>query len=421
MKFFQLIKQSFIAIFRNKGRSFLTVLGIIIGIGSVIALISLGTGVRANVTKSISALGTTTVTVTPGQVPGAGGGLGGRQATGGGTKGGSTFRNAGQSTLTQADLDSLSDTPKHPLVKYISGQVAGSTILKVNGADQRYSVLGTSEQFFLPRGYNISSGVNFTKADVTDKSQVAILGQTLATDVFGAAPPVGQSISINSENYKVIGLLQKADQSNFNDPNTQVYIPYTTAMTAFDTTTFSDFTIEAKSENDVNALKDDIETTLLANHNITDKKLADFSVLTSADLLSTINNVTGLLTSLLAGIAAISLIVGGIGIMNIMLVSVTERTREIGLRKAVGAKTSDILIQFVIEAVLLTVIGGALGIGLGVLIGRIASRFIGFDAVVTMSAVLLAVGVSSAIGLVFGIYPAAKAARLNPIDALRYE
>lgn len=417
MKFLSLIKQSFVAILRNKGRSLLTVLGIIIGIGSVIALISLGAGVKNSVAKQISDLGTTTITVTPGQV--GGGGLAGGNSQS--TKGGSSFRNAGQSTLTQADLDSLSDTTKHPLVKNISGQIAGSAIFTINGNDQRYSALGVSEQYFLARGYNVTTGQSFSKTDVTDKNKVAVLGSTLASDLFGTKSALGQTVSIAGQDYKVVGVMEKANQSNFNDPNSQIYIPYTAAMVAFDTTTFSDFSVEATSDTKVAALKDDIETTLLANHKITDKKLADFSVLTSADLLSTVDKVTGLLTSLLAGIAAISLVVGGIGIMNIMLVSVTERTREIGLRKALGAKTSDILIQFIIEAVLLTISGGVLGIGLGFLIGRIASHFIGFEAVVTMSAILLAVGVSTAVGLVFGIYPAAKAASLNPIDALRYE
>jgi putative ABC transport system permease protein len=228
-------------------------------------------------------------------------------------------------------------------------------------------------------------------------------------------------LQVNGQSFQVIGVLSAEKESSFSNPNNQIYIPYTTAMTVFNTEAFSDIVATAISSDKVSALQTDITNTLLANHKITDKKLADFSVLTSADLLSTVGNITSMLTSLLAGIAAISLVVGGIGIMNIMLVSVTERTREIGLRKAVGAKTSDILWQFVIEAILLTVIGGILGIGLGYLIGKIASHFIGFNASITASSILLAVGVSTTIGLIFGIYPAAKAARLNPIDALRYE
>jgi len=192
-------------------------------------------------------------------------------------------------------------------------------------------------------------------------------------------------------------------------------------MATFGNNNFNSITAQAIDDNSVDQAKTDIQSTLLSAHKISEAKLADFTVFTSRDLLSTVGNVTGILTSLLAGIAAISLVVGGIGIMNIMLVSVTERTREIGLRKAVGARTIDILEQFILEAVILTLVGGVLGIGLGTIIGKVAARFVGFAPIVTLSSVFLAVGVSSAIGLIFGIYPAAKAARLDPIETLRYE
>jgi putative ABC transport system permease protein len=232
---------------------------------------------------------------------------------------------------------------------------------------------------------------------------------------------VGKTLKVNDQTVTIIGVLNSAEETSFSNPNDQLYLPYTTAMDNFNTQTFSSLLVQATNDNTVDAAKTDVTNTLLANHGITNPKLADFTVLSSKDLLSTVNQITGVLTSLLAGIAAISLVVGGIGIMNIMLVSVTERTREIGLRKAVGARTGDILGQFVAEAIILTLLGGLLGIGLGKLIGTGAGHFLNFKPIVTPGSIILAVGVSSAIGLIFGIYPAAKAARLNPIDALRYE
>lgn len=413
-KFLQITKQAFVAILRNKARSFLTTLGIIIGIASVIALISLGKGVQNNITDQINQLGTTNLTVTPGQI------LNNRIAGGSAASGGSSVRSS-SSTLTVQDYNSLNNQLAHPLIRYMSGEVGGSSIYTINGTDVRESILGTSEQFYLLRNYDLAQGSYFTKEDVDQNKSVAVLGSVFAANYFGSSDPIGQTILINSKSFNVIGVLSEQKESNFNNPNGQIYIPYTAAMATFNTETFNDMAIQATSETAVNDLKTDVTNTLLANHKITDSKLADFSVLTSADLLSTITSITNMLTSLLAGIAGISLLVGGIGIMNIMLVSVTERTREIGLRKAVGAKTSDILTQFIIEAVLLTIVGGFIGIGLGVLGGRIGARLIGFSAVITMSSVLLAVGVSGGVGLIFGIYPAAKAAKLNPIDALRYE
>lgn len=416
-KIIQIIKQSFIAIFRNKGRSFLTILGIIIGIGSVIALIALGAGVKANVTQQIGDLGSTTITILPGQQFSGSPGVGGSA----GNQSGSQFRTK-TGTLTPADVASLADKTAHPLLTLVNGTVSGSAIFTINGTDQRVSVLGVSPDWFsIGSRFTAGSGRLFTNQEVANKAKVVVLGSEFASNYFGEQSPVAQPITINGTVFTVIGVMNKANESQYNNPNNQLYIGSALALNIFNTETYSDIMVQAIDDAHVEAAKQDIETTLLANHHITDKALADFSVATSADLLSTITNITGILTSLLAGIAAISLVVGGIGIMNIMLVSVTERTREIGLRKAVGAKTSDILIQFIVEAIILTVVGGLLGIGLGYLVGRVASHFIGFNAVVTSSAVLLAVGVSSAVGLIFGIYPAAKAAALSPIDALRYE
>jgi len=417
MKLTRVIQQSFKAMLGNKGRSFLTILGIIIGIGSVIALISLGQGVQASVSKQVATLGAENLTVLPGQGFAAASQSGAKP--GGGGAGRSGLNQA--STLTAADLELLQNHTKNPHVKSVSGNVSSSAIFTVGGVDQRMQIMGTSATYFDINSLGIDKGSAFTNADVLAGRHVMVVGHKFATDVLGAVDAVGKTVTMSGQSYKVVAVLKAANETGFSDPNSQAYVPYTAAMTTFGVQGFSNFLVQATNKTEVDTAKTEIQKTLLAAHKISNAKLADFNVNTSKDLLSAIAQITGLLTSLLAGIAAISLIVGGIGIMNIMLVSVTERTREIGLRKAVGAKTADILGQFITEAMLLTLVGGLLGIGLGKVIGLVAAKFLDITPVITLESVLLAVGVSSAVGLVFGIYPAAKAARLNPIDALRYE
>lgn len=425
MKILVVLRQSSKAIFRNKGRSFLTILGIIIGIGSVIALISMGTGVKASISSRISSLGTTNLTIQPGKTFASAPSNQSSSSNKGGFNGGPSGDRGGfgqtASTLAPADLASLSDHTKHPKITAVTGNINGSAVFSVNGSDQRQTITGVSSSYFGMHTLKAAKGTVFTAGDVKNTSKVVVLGHQFAIDVLKGDASVGSNLTINNNQYQVVGVLAQADGNGFVDFNSMAFIPNTAAAIEFSTPNYSNLTVQADTENDVDAVKTDVTNTLLTNHKITDAKLADFSVLTSKDLLGAISNITGLLTSLLAGIAAISLVVGGIGIMNIMLVSVTERTREIGLRKAVGAKTFDIMAQFVTEAIMLTLAGGLLGIGLGRLIGIVAAKALGFDPIITMGAVLLAVGVSGAVGIVFGVYPAAKAARLNPIDALRYE
>lgn len=396
-------------------------LGIVIGIGSVIALMALGSGVKEYISKQIGSLGTATLTVSPGAglaeatsgSSQSGGKIGGGQPGGG--SGGGFGGNV--STLTVNDYNSLLDKTKNPDLKSVVGVISGSGIYN----DKRFEVKGVNQEIFSIRNLAIDKGVLLSSLNVTNKAKLAVIGSDAASNLFGSADPIGQILTLDADKYTIIGLLKKSNENTFNNPNATVYIPYTSAIDSLGSDKFSNFTVEANSDSVVNKAKEEIQNTLLANHNIKDLKLADFSVSTSADLLSTVGNITTILTSLLAGIAAISLLVGGIGIMNIMLVSVTERTREIGLRKAVGARTSDILTQFLIEAVLLTLVGGIIGIGLGWLMGTVAGHFVGFSPVLTKSAIILAVGISTIIGIIFGIYPAGRASKLNPIDALRYE
>ncbi|MEP7103303.1 MAG: ABC transporter permease [Candidatus Dojkabacteria bacterium] len=420
MKLYSILKQSFRSILSNKGRSFLTVLGVIIGIGSVIGLIALGNGVQASITDQISGLGSTNITVMSGSSLASRvseNGVSQRQQTGTPGAGLSTPQ-----TLTKEDLQSL-DQVSTDLVKNISGTVSSNAIFKLDAIEERFNVAGVSPRYFQINDLPLSGGKYLDLDDIDRNDNVIILGDSIAHEFFDSTDIIDKTITVQNTEFTIIGVLAKKEESNFsfNNPNSEAFIPDFTALSLFKTNYYNSFTVQAVTSDTVEQAKSQIEDIILKNHNIEDKSLADFSLTTAGELLSTVSQITGVLTSLLAGIAAISLLVGGIGIMNIMLVSVTERTREIGLRKAVGAQTTDILIQFLIEAVILTLLGGIFGILLGYAISIGASRLLDFSGVVTMDAILLAVGVSSLIGIIFGIYPAAKAARLNPIDALRYE
>ncbi len=413
MKFFKLIKQSLISIFANKARSFLTTLGIIIGIGSVIGLVALGNGVQQEIKGEISSLGSSRLNVVSGS--------GFSRASNFASGQSNAPRQFGQTqSLTKDDLTSLESlTFDKEFVSEVAGSLTTNANIKYNDKELLSTVVGVSPKYFLISNLNIISGSVYN----TRESYSAILGSKVAKELFIEEDPLNQTVNIRGTEFNVVGVLEEEPESNFsaNTPNYSVFIPDYVALDLIDTKYYNSFILTAVSEDKIEQAKTQITDILLKNHQIESSESADFSIITPQDLLSVAGQITGVLTALLSGIAAISLLVGGIGIMNIMLVSVTERTREIGLRKAVGAKTFDILVQFLTEALLLTVIGGVFGIVIGFLISSLASQALGFEGVITIDSILLAVGVSSFIGIVFGLYPALKAARLNPIDALRYE
>jgi len=403
---FETIIEGFQTLTLNKMRTGLAILGIVIGIGSVITLISLGQGSQKSIEDQIQSLGSNLLTVSPA-----------RQNSGGimGAQGGST-------SLTLSDAKKIEEKLGTTLVSKISPEYSSRSQVIAGRNNTNVSIVGIYPQYAEIKKITMSKGIFITERDNTSISKVAVLGPTTATDLFGEVDPIGKTVKVGSQTLKVIGVTVSKGGSGFNNPDDMIYVPLTTAQKQiFGKTNLTSISIEAKSKEIMVQAQDEIGYLLLDEHKLSYPEDADFSIMSQSDLLSTVSQVTGTLTALLGGIAAISLLVGGIGIMNIMLVTVTERTREIGLRKALGAKKKTIIIQFLIESILLTFIGGIFGMIFGLTASFVISKVMNLSYVISVSSIALAIGVSSLIGIIFGLYPARKAANLQPIEALRYE
>jgi len=391
----------------NKLRTGLATLGIVIGIGSVIALVSLGQASQQAIQSQIQSLGSNLLTVQPsGQSQG-----GVRGAAGGGT------------SLTLEDAEAIASSPQVTTVNKVAPEYSGRTQVTTGRTNTNTQITGVTPVYAEVRKVNMEAGSFISETQVNNMSKVAVLGPQVVNDLFGeGANPIGQTIRINGQTFTIVGITQSRGGTGFQNQDDMIFVPITTAQKQlFGASHVTSIAVEAKSADVMVNAQNEVGYLLLSRHKLSDPQEADFSIFNQQDLLNTVNQTTGTFTTLLAGVAAISLLVGGIGIMNIMLVTVTERTREIGLRKALGAKKKTIITQFLVESIILTFVGGVIGIGLGVFASYLYSVFTGSAFVISPSSVLLAFVVSAGIGIVFGWYPARRAAGLQPIEALRYE
>jgi len=391
----------------NKVRSGLTILGIIIGIGSVVAMISIGQGAQGQIQSSIESIGSNLIMVMPGFQMGAGSQV-------------RSSRGSAQ-TLTQKDANAVSEQVS--FVEAVAPEISGRYQITAKGTNTNTSVIGTVASYSQVRNIEIESGSFISDQHVRSLSKVAVLGPTTRDDLFGEnSNPIGQKIRINRIDFTVIGVTQTKGGTGFGSQDDMIFIPLSTAQRFLAGGDYiSTISVQAQDSDYMASVQQQVTNLLLTRHNISDPQMADFSVMNQADIVETASSITNTFTVLLAAIAGISLVVGGIGIMNMMLTTVTERTREIGLRKAIGAKNRDISFQFLTEATMLTFIGGIVGVIFGWLISLLIAKFGGITTSVSVFSIVLAFGVSALIGVGFGYYPARRAASLKPIEALRYE
>lgn len=388
----------------NKLRSFLTMLGVIIGVGAVIIAIAIGQGSREAVAESIQRLGTNVLTVFPGQQ----------------RRGGISFGFGSQNTLTLEDARAI--LRECPSVARVSPGVNRPAQVKYKNRNTQVTISGTGEHYPIISNHPVAEGRYFTEAEVKQLRRVAVLGSTTAKDLFDQQSPVGKSIRINGTAYQVVGLLKEKGGQGFRNPDDMVYVPVTTAMRRlFGMENVGNITMQARAASLMIKAQEEADAVLRRRHKIPAGGTADFIIFSQADLVETQNEQQNTFSALITYLAVVSLLVGGIGIMNIMLVSVTERTREIGIRKAIGAKRRNILTQFLLEAMALSLVGGLIGVVFGVVGSNLVAEANNWKVIVSTPTIVLAYGFSALVGVFFGFYPALKASNLNPIEALRYE
>ena len=406
MDFLELLSSAFEALGLNKTRTALATLGIIIGIAAVITLLSLGQAGQKSVENQIQSLGSNLLTVIPGSFrPG-------------------DFRSAAGTATTLNLDDARAISSKITGVKNISAELQRRSAVSAGKQSANTSVVGVLPAYKTIRNVTLQSGDFISDPDNLSLAKVVVLGPTTATNLFGEnTNPVGQSVRINKISFRVIGVTTSKGGSGFGgNQDDLALVPLATAQKQlFGVDYVGSVSVEVADAKQMDPVRDQIGYLLLSRHKISDPANADFSIFSQQDVLSTVSQVTGTFTALLSGIAAISLLVGGIGIMNIMLVTVVERTREIGLRKALGATAKTVVTQFLVEAIILTIAGGFLGMLLGIILSFVIAKFINLPFILDIKSILLSLGVSGGIGVLFGWYPARKAAALSPIEALRYE
>ena len=390
---------------KNKMRTLLTMLGIVIGVGAVIIMVAVGQGAQKSIANQINALGTNLLIVTAGSTN-----------QGGVSQGAATFNR-----ITIQDADKLKS--EGTLFAAVSPVVMTRTQVIAGGTNWRTMINGVSTDFQTIREWQVQSGTFFTDNDVRAQRKVAVIGSTVATNLYQDGDPVGSQLQIRNVPFTVVGVLAtKGQNAGGQDQDDVVLVPYTTAQSRLSgNTRIGQILVSASSSPDIPQAQEEVRAIMRESHRIAEGDDDDFTVRNQTEIANAAQGTTKIMTWLLASIASVSLIVGGIGIMNIMLVSVTERTREIGIRMAIGARGSDVLTQFLVESIVMSVLGGAVGLAVGVGGARLLAHFTGWSTAVPVEAVALAIGFSAAVGVFFGFYPARKAAALDPITALRYE
>jgi len=404
--FLDVFKEIIWSLSANKVRSGLTVLGIVIGIASVITMVAIGEGAKNEIEKNIESIGSNLIIVIPGF-----------------QRGSAVSQGRGSSqTLTVEDADSI--RKEVPNVKAVAPEISRRYQISAKGNNTNTQVIGTVGEYLIARNLSLNRGNFFSEQQIKGSARVAVLGSVARDDLFGVNTyPVGQYIKIKNTEFQIIGIMQAKGGSGFSNPDDAVYVPITSAQHYLSGDAYvNTISVAASSRSSMSLVQASIERVLSVRHGISASSQPDFTLMNQNDIIATATSITGTFTMLLSSIAGISLLVGGIGIMNMMLTTVTERTREIGLRKAVGIRKIYIHLQFLGEAVVLTFLGGLLGILLGWAMSAIITHIVSsLSAEISFSAVILAFGVSASVGIIFGFYPARKAAKLSPIEALRYE